>query len=115
MLRCGAAVTIVCITLLLAYARESRAPQQNPLRVDLDLVLVNVTIADPENRPVTGLERQHFQLSEDKVGQSITYFSAEDSPVSACIVLDTSNSMKDKIAIAKKAVEAFLKAGNPED
>ena len=35
-----------------------------PLKVDVDLVLVPVTITDPMNRLVTGLEKENFQLFE---------------------------------------------------
>ncbi len=113
--RCAAAAAVVFIASALAYAQEPAAANQGPLKVDVDLVLVNATVTDPENRYVTGLEREHFQIWEDKVEQSISYFSAEDAPMSVCIVLDISGSMKDKIAIARDAAVAFLKTGSPDD
>ena len=45
---------------------------------------------------MTGLERQHFQLWEDKIEQKIEYFSSEDVPLSIGIIFDVSGSMKDK-------------------
>jgi len=53
-----------------------------PLRANADLVLVPVTITDPMNRLVTGLERENFQLFEGSAGQEIKTFSSEDAPVS---------------------------------
>src|SRR5690349_9014397 len=47
------------------------------IRVNKTLVLINVTVTDPLNRFVTGLEREHFRLFEDKVEQEISDFSAE--------------------------------------
>lgn len=111
----AAAVAIAFIASVLAHAQGSRALQDRPLQVDVNLVLVNATVTDPENRYVTGLEREHFQVWEDKVEQRVEYFSAEDAPLSAGIVLDTSGSMKEKIATARDAAVTFLKTGSPDD
>jgi Ca-activated chloride channel family protein len=86
-----------------------------PLQADVDLVLVNATVTDPNNRFVTGLEKQHFQLFEDKVEQAIFHFSSEDAPTSIGLLFDVSSSMGDKIARAKDAAVAFLKTSNPDD
>jgi Ca-activated chloride channel family protein len=88
---------------------------QVPLQVDVDLVLVNATVTDPNNRFVTGLEKEHFQLFEDKVEQTISHFSSEDAPTSIGLLFDVSSSMGDKIARAKDAAVAFLKTSNPDD
>jgi len=69
-------------------SRKSTSPATNPtprsaeLRVNKTLVLINVTVTDPLNRFVTGLEREHFRLFEDKVEQQISQFSSEDAPIS---------------------------------
>lgn len=96
-------------------AEASDSSQNQSLRVDVDLVLVNATVTDPQSRYVTGLEKEHFQVWEDKVEQNIAYFSAEDVPVSLGIIFDVSGSMKDKISAARDAAVTFLKTGNPED
>jgi Ca-activated chloride channel homolog len=85
------------------------------IQVDVDLVLVNATVTDPNNRFVTGLEKEHFQLFEDKVEQTISHFSSEDAPTSIGLLFDVSSSMGDKIARAKDAAVAFLKTSNPDD
>jgi Ca-activated chloride channel family protein len=112
--RCAAAA-LVLIASALAYAQEPAAPGQEPLSVDVDLVLVHATVTDPEGRYVTGLEREHFQIWEDKVEQSVAHFSIEDAPMSVSIVLDISGSMKSKIDIARDAAVAFLKIGSLDD
>ena len=97
-------------------ADKPKASPQNPtLKVDVDLVLVNATVTDPQNRYVTGLEKEHFQLWEDKLEQKVEYFSAEDVPISLGVIFDVSGSMKDKISTARDAAVTFLKTGNPED
>jgi len=95
----------------------AKAPDQKnqTLKVDVDLVLVNATVTDPQNRYVTGLDKEHFQVWEDKIEQELDYFSAEDVPISLGIIFDVSGSMKDKLAVARDAAVTFLKTGNPED
>jgi Ca-activated chloride channel family protein len=85
------------------------------LKVDVDLVLVNATVTDSQNRYVQGLEKDHFRIFEDKVEQQLQYFSAEDVPLSLGIIFDVSGSMKDKISTARNAAVTFLKTGNPDD
>ena len=85
------------------------------LKIDVELVLVNATVTDPQNRYVTGLGQEHFQVWEDKTEQKIDYFSAEDVPISLGVIFDISGSMKDKISTARDAAVTFLKTGNPDD
>jgi Ca-activated chloride channel family protein len=126
-------IAAVCVLIALpvmmgAYAGQSQksqdtttadkpqtAPKSPTLKVDVDLVLVNATVTDPQNRYVTGLEKEHFQIWEDKLEQKIEYFSAEDVPISLGVIFDVSGSMKDKISTARDAAVTFLKTGNPED
>ena len=89
--------------------------RQGRIRIDSTLVAVNVTVTDPLNRFVTGLEKEHFRLFEDKVEQSIAQFSAEDAPLSVGIVFDTSGSMGNKLQKSREAVAQFFKTANPED
>jgi Ca-activated chloride channel family protein len=85
------------------------------LRVDVDLVLVPVTITDPMNRLVTGLEKANFQLFEGNSAQEIRSFSSEDAPVSLGVIFDSSGSMSSKMDRAKDAVVEFFKTANPQD
>jgi Ca-activated chloride channel homolog len=86
-----------------------------PLKVDVDLVLVPVTITDPMNRLVTGLEKENFQLYEGNSAQEIRTFSSEDAPVSLGVIFDSSGSMSSKMERAKEAVIEFFKTANPQD
>jgi len=86
-----------------------------PMKVDVDLVLVPVTITDPLNRLVTGLDRENFQLFEGNAPQDIKTFSSEDAPVSLGVIFDSSGSMSSKMDRAKDAVVEFFKTANPQD
>ena len=101
-------------------AKESVVPASlnthiRPLKVAVDLVLVPVTITDPMNRLVTGLEKDNFQLFEGSSKEEIKSFSSEDAPVSLGVIFDSSGSMSSKMDRAKDAVTEFFKTANPQD
>ena len=85
------------------------------MKVDVNLVLVPVTITDPMNRLVTGLDRENFTVYEGKDQQEIKHFSSEDAPVSLGVIFDMSGSMSSKIERAREAVVEFFKTANPQD
>jgi Ca-activated chloride channel homolog len=91
------------------------APRTKPMRVDVDLVLVPVTVTDALNRPVIDLPKQNFTLYEGSVAQPIQYFSNEDAPISVGLILDCSGSMRNKIEYEREAVAEFFKYANPQD
>jgi Ca-activated chloride channel homolog len=96
-------------------AEDTTPVPRSNIRVDSQLVLINVTVTDPLNRFVTGLEKENFKLFEDKVEQSVTHFASEDAPLSVGLVFDTSGSMGSKLAKSRQAVAQFFKTANPED
>jgi Ca-activated chloride channel family protein len=83
--------------------------------VDVDLVLVPVTVSDAMQRPVMNLAKQDFALYEDDKLQEIRYFSAEPEPVSVAILLDVSKSMSDKVDTERAAIVEFFKNADPRD
>jgi Ca-activated chloride channel family protein len=85
------------------------------IRTDVDLALVNVTVTDPFNRLVTGLEQDNFRVFEDNVEQEIVTFSSEDVPISIGVIFDFSGSMSNKIDKAREAALDFFKTANPAD
>jgi Ca-activated chloride channel homolog len=85
------------------------------VHVDVNLALVNVTVTDPYNRIVTGLEPDNFRVFEDNVEQEVVNFSSEDVPISIGVILDLSGSMSNKLGKAKEAAFQFFKTANPED
>ncbi len=85
------------------------------LKVTANLVLVPMTVTDPLNRLVTGLEAPNFEVFDNNVGQVIKSFSTEDAPVTIGIVFDLSGSMGSKFARARKALSEFMRTSNPAD
>ena len=89
-------------------------PRAN-IRIDTNVVLIPVTVTDPLNRFVTGLEQDSFKIFEDKTEQKLVSFGSEDAPLSIGIVFDTSGSMGPKLDKSRQAVSEFFKTANPED
>jgi Ca-activated chloride channel homolog len=85
------------------------------IKSEVDLTLVNVTVTDPLDRLVTGLEKEHFRVFEDGVEQEVLTLSSEDIPVSIGVVFDMSGSMSDKVEKAREAAVAFMRTANPRD
>jgi Ca-activated chloride channel homolog len=85
------------------------------IKVEVNLVLVSVSVVDPLNREVVGLNKENFEVFERKEKQVIRHFSGEDAPISRGVVFDVSGSMADKIDQARDAVLEFLKIANPQD
>jgi len=94
---------------------KSEPRPQSSIRVDSTLVLIPVTVTDPLNRFVTGLEKENYKLTEDKLPQDITQFSSEDAPLSVGVVFDCSGSMGHKLDKSRQAVAQFFKLSNPDD
>ncbi|HLY59176.1 MAG TPA: VWA domain-containing protein [Terriglobia bacterium] len=86
-----------------------------PIQVDVNMVLLNVTVTDPWDRMVTGLEPGNFEVFDEKVEQHIASFSSEDMPISVGLIFDSSGSMSGKIQKSEEAVLQFFKTSNPQD
>jgi len=91
----------------------SRRPR--PLHVDVDLVMVPVTVSDSMNHTVTSLKKEDFALYEGDKQQEIRYFSTEDDPISVAILLDVSKSMSNKIDTERAAIVEFFNNANSQD
>lgn len=85
------------------------------IHADSRLVLVPVSVTDPMQRFVTGLNRDNFEVFEGAKAQRIQHFSSEDVPVSLGIILDASGSMSDKLERVREAVNQLCEVSNPQD
>jgi Ca-activated chloride channel family protein len=124
----SAVVLVVCALIATAGFTQSQGPvqptplndtpkkiQPNGIQVDVTLALVNVTVTDPLNRLVTGLENENFRVYEDGVEQEVVNLSSEDIPVSIGLIFDMSGSMSDKVEKARQAAVQFMRTANPLD
>jgi len=79
------------------------------IRSDVKRVFIPTTVTDSYGRPVQGLHKQDFRLSEDGVEHDLSEFFIQDGPISVGVVLDISGSVKNKLAQAQQAIREFLR------
>lgn len=108
---------VVCIALALPLAAQpSPTKDDSPvLRQKTQVVTLNVSVVDRDNRVITGLQQADFVLYEDKVKQQIDYFAVTDAPISVGIIFDASASMELKMEKAQEALKTFVQTSHPQD
>ena len=102
------------IVLIACAATIGVAAQQGRFRSGIELVSLNVTVTDGA-KYVTGLTQDDFEVFEDGSKQTLSFFSAVQSPIALAILLDTSNSMEEKLATAQEAATGFVRRMKKDD
>lgn len=110
----------LCALLLILLSAASSGGQEprddeEVLRVNTDLVVVNVTVTDADGKYARGLRSSDFHLTEDGREQKLASFSAEETPFAAVVLLDFSGSMEKRVSLARSAAIHFLDGLRPED
>lgn len=83
--------------------------QQTPLKVTSGLVHLVAAVSDRRHNFVTDLEKQNFKILEDGKPQTIQFFGREtDLPLRIAMLLDTSNSIRERLHFEKDAATDFL-------
>ena len=112
----------VLSSLLISMALESAIShsqdtegQRPRFRVSVEMVSLSVTVFDEASRLVTDLAAEDFRIYEDGVPQEIKIFSREALPLRMVILLDTSSSIEERLALAQEAAVRFVKSLQPGD
>ena len=99
------ALVIICDGTL-----SAQQPQDQPtpaFRAGVDVVSLNVTVSDLDGRFVTNLDQTNFQVYEDGVQQNVTFFTKTQLPIALAMLIDTSASMDENMAIDQEAAIGF--------
>jgi len=90
-------------------APAQEAPDKTRITVDVSRVNMLFTVSDKKGRFVTDLAKDDFQVMEAKRAQPIVEFTAEtDLPLRLAILIDTSNSIRDRFRFQQEAATAFI-------
>jgi len=89
--------------------------QQGKFRAGIELVSLSVTVTDNQGKYATDLNEEDFEVYEDGAKQKLTFFSKTQQPIALAILLDTSNSMEDKLATAQEAASGFVRRMKKDD
>jgi VWFA-related protein len=105
-LLCPLALWLACLPL------TAQAPSEDPTsRIVLEVSRVNLlfTVADKKGRFVTDLGKDDFEVIEGKKPQNIIEFTAETNlPLRLAILIDTSNSIRDRFRFQQEAAVEFV-------
>ena len=96
-------------------ASKFQEDDDDVLRVNTDLVVMNVTVVDSDGKFIHGLSRKDFKLFVDGQEQKISSFMPEETPYAAAILLDTSGSMEQRLILARSAAIRFLQELREDD
>jgi Ca-activated chloride channel family protein len=97
-----------------APTQQPQQPQQR-FRAGVELVSLNVTVLDANNKFATDLNQDDFEVYEDGVKQNLTFFARSQQPISLALLLDTSASMEERMGIAQEAAIGFAKQLHKDD
>ena len=111
-LACFAVIAVPCSNVV-------RSQQDDDVvRVNTDLVVLNVTVTNKAGEYVPGLRLSDFTVFEDGKQISpemISSFSVHESPFASVVLLDTSGSMESRLTLARSAAIRFLDRLRDED
>lgn len=106
------------LALICLSAHVAPAQDDDVVRVNTDLVVLNVTVTDKAGQYVKGLKKSDFKIYEDGVEvppNKIASFALQESPYAAVVLLDSSGSMEARFSLARSAAIRFLDGLRPED
>jgi Ca-activated chloride channel family protein len=98
-----------------AQADEQAPNREGTIKIDTELVLLDVTVVDQNNMPVFNLKKEDFSVYEDKIKQQVESVSREEVPVSFGLVIDTSGSMRSKLQTVSDAAVSLIKQMRNDD
>ena len=94
------------------------AQDDDVIRTNTDLVVLNVTVTDKAGQYVKALKVSDFKVYENGVEvqpDMMAAFSVQESPYAAVVLLDSSGSMEARFSLARSAAIRFLDGLRPED
>ncbi|MBE7516432.1 MAG: VWA domain-containing protein [Chloracidobacterium sp.] len=108
---------IASFAILMAASVSAFAQKQDDdvIKVDSAIVLVNVAVTDEEGLAVEGLKRSEFTVLEDGKEQEVSIFGSESTPFAAVLLIDSSGSMESRISLARSAAINFLDGLRTDD
>src|SRR4030095_261175 len=106
-------VAVLFVNVVIVVAQDD-----DVIRTNTDLVVLNVTVTDKAGQYVKALKASDFKVFEDGVEvkpDAFANFSVQESPYAAVVLLDSSGSMEERFSLARSAAIRFLDGLRPED
>lgn len=96
-------------------ASTAEIDEGSTLRINADLVTLNVRVIDRNNRPINGIRQDEFKVFEDGVQQPIFSFTQEEVPVIYGMAVDTSGSLRPAFDQVISAAKTIIESNKPGD
>lgn len=116
-LRAASTASLLAVLALLCAMPASNAQDQTqtPMRIDVNLVMVDATVKNKAGQIMGDLKKEDFQLREDGVVQKLSLFSRDALPLNVALVLDLSDSIGPFLGPLRDAATTTLASLKPED
>ncbi len=106
---------LLCIATFILLVVPIFSQEDEVIKIDSSLVVLNATITDSTGKPLRNLKKENFKILEDGKLQEIAIFEAESTPFAAVILVDTSGSMETRVSMARAAAMSFLDGLRTDD
>jgi Ca-activated chloride channel homolog len=108
-------VLLVFVALFCRMRVLAQDQDQNVVRVDVNLVMLDATVKTKAGKIMADLKQQDFELREDGVAQKLEVFSRDELPLNVALVLDLSDSIGPFLGPLRDAATTALAVLKPED
>lgn len=88
---------------------------EKPIRIETNLVNINVAISGKNGRHVAGLNKENFEVFDNGIKQKLEYFSAEEAPISFGIVYDMHPTTAERTKAVLESLREFTKGLSRKD
>src|SRR5258708_5822697 len=85
------------------------------VKIDTELVNLNVRVIDRNNRPINDLLQKEFKVYEDGEAQQIEFFSKAEVPTNYSLVIDNSGSLRPQLEKVIEAGKILVNGNKPDD
>ena len=107
---------LLLTSVLCALAQTEKAPPEPAaIKLETNLVNLNVKVTDIGGRPLVNLKREDFVIYENGEAQEVTFFEPVTAPINLFLLLDLSGSTQDKRKILMQAAKKFIDALGTDD
>lgn len=106
---------IVSTTPTPAASVSPKPDEDEVIKIDTELVNLNVRVVDRNNRSIANLKQDDFKIYEDNVAQPIEFFTKSEVPTNYSLVIDNSNSLRPQIEKVIEASKVLVNANLPDD
>lgn len=110
-----AATLAAAIVVVDAKGQPPQDQSQQVFRTGVDIVSLNVTVVDAQNRYITDLGQAEFSVFEDGARQDVTFYTRINQPIALSLLIDSSASMERRMDIAQEAAIGFARRLRPQD